>query len=213
MTPRETAEQIVARWNEEARYPHPTNETMAADIAEAIQAESNAQLMRNRAHDRQADVAAFVRKFGQHQETRPGFPPQEVLDMRVRLIAEEFCEFLRACGYEYRVEVALHAYAPTVCNENTFTHEGVKRGNECIHERNLPAAADGLIDMEYVILGTHVAMGIDSNPLWAAVQAANCAKEGGATRHDGKILKPENWVAPDIAGELRKQGWRDGSEA
>jgi len=41
------------------------------------------------------------------------------------------------------------------------------------------------------------------------VQAANCAKVGGATREDGKILKPKNWVAPDIEGELRKQGWSE----
>jgi hypothetical protein len=33
------------------------------------------------------------------------------------------------------------------------------------------------------------------------------AKEGGGAREDGKILKPPGWVAPDIAGVLRKHGW------
>ena len=28
-------------------------------------------------------------------------------------------------------------------------------------------------------------------------------------REDGKILKPDSWTAPDIAGVLRKQGWRE----
>lgn len=66
------------------------------------------------------------------------------------------------------------------------------------------------IDMEYVILGTHNELGIDSNPLWAEVQAANMRKTGGATREDGKIMKPEGWRPPDVTGALRAQGWQDG---
>jgi predicted HAD superfamily Cof-like phosphohydrolase len=173
---------------------------LACEITDAIQAASNEQLERCRAHDRQRDVARFMRKFGQHEEPRPGFPPQDVLDMRVRLIAEEFCEFLHACGYGFYVSIDRNAQPSVFCR----AQDG--------EPRNLPAAADGLIDMEYVILGTHVAMGIDSNPLWAAVQAANMSKEGGATREDGKIMKPEGFQPPDIAACLRCQGWRDGSE-
>ena len=26
-------------------------------------------------------------------------------------------------------------------------------------------------------------------------------------RDDGKVLKPDSWTVPDIAGVLRKQGW------
>lgn len=32
-------------------------------------------------------------------------------------------------------------------------------------------------------------------------------KEGGVTRKDGKICKPEGWVGPDIERALREQGW------
>jgi len=69
--------------------------------------------------------------------------------------------------------------------------------------------ADGLIDLEYVTLGTHVLLGINSTPLWQEVQKCNMAKEGGATRYDGKICKPPNWIGPDIEGALRKQGWSE----
>lgn len=177
-------------------------------IATEIQAESNAQLLRNRAHDRQADVAAFVRKFGQARRKTPGWPEQKDLDMRVRLIAEEFCEFLHACGYNFIVQM-----------DRDFFEEGQEKCQLVFSQimddnenHNFPAAADGLIDLEYVILGTHVTMGIDSNPLWAAVNAANMSKVGGATREDGKICKPPGFVPPDIAACLRCQGWRDGSE-
>jgi predicted HAD superfamily Cof-like phosphohydrolase len=63
---------------------------------------------------------------------------------------------------------------------------------------NLPAIADALADSIYVILGTAISFGIDLRPIWKAVHETNMAKEGGATREDGKILKPEGWQAPDI---------------
>jgi predicted HAD superfamily Cof-like phosphohydrolase len=70
---------------------------------------------------------------------------------------------------------------------------------------DLPGIADGVVDLIYVLLGTLVSYGIDPRPVWREVHQANMAKEGGATRADGKILKPDGWVAPDVAGILRKQ--------
>jgi predicted HAD superfamily Cof-like phosphohydrolase len=64
--------------------------------------------------------------------------------------------------------------------------------------RDLDDIADALADSIYVILGTAISYGIDLRPIWKAVHEANMAKEGGATREDGKILKPEGWKAPDI---------------
>lgn len=72
---------------------------------------------------------------------------------------------------------------------------------------DLPGAIDGLVDSLYVLLGTAVTWGVDIEPIWGAVHRSNMAKVGGTIRADGKILKPAGWVAPDIAGELRKQGW------
>jgi predicted HAD superfamily Cof-like phosphohydrolase len=70
---------------------------------------------------------------------------------------------------------------------------------------DLTGIADGIADMIYVALGLAVSYGIDLRPVWDAVHASNMAKEGGATREDGKILKPPGWVAPDVAGILLKQ--------
>lgn len=67
---------------------------------------------------------------------------------------------------------------------------------------NLEGVADGLADLIYVAIGTALAYGIDLRPVWNEVQRANMAKEGGGRREDGKILKPEGWVAPDIKTAL-----------
>jgi predicted HAD superfamily Cof-like phosphohydrolase len=72
---------------------------------------------------------------------------------------------------------------------------------------DIPGVADAIGDLVYVLLGTAVAYGIDIRPVWAAIQAANMAKEGGGTRADGKIMKPVGWTAPDIEGILKAQGW------
>jgi len=77
---------------------------------------------------------------------------------------------------------------------------------------DMPEIADALADIIYIAIGTAQVYGIDLRPVFAEVHAANMRKRGTdgkmVRRADGKILKPEGWVGPDIAGVLRKQGWR-----
>jgi predicted HAD superfamily Cof-like phosphohydrolase len=65
--------------------------------------------------------------------------------------------------------------------------------------------ADSCADLVYVIIGMCNAMGIDLRPVWTAVHRANMQKEGGGLREDGKVLKPEGWVPPDISAILEIQ--------
>ena len=78
---------------------------------------------------------------------------------------------------------------------------------EAIENNDLVEIADGLADLVYVALGTAVSYGIDLQPIWEEVHKTNMAKEGGATRHDGKILKPKDWIPPDLTQLLIQQGW------
>ena len=78
---------------------------------------------------------------------------------------------------------------------------------EAIQRNDLPEAADALVDFIYVILGLANHMGIALDPLFYAVHDANMEKFSGPIRDDGKQLKPEGWVPPDIAAELKLQGW------
>lgn len=72
---------------------------------------------------------------------------------------------------------------------------------------DIEGVADGIVDAIYFLVGTAVEMGIDLDPLFAAVHAANMQKTGGGTRADGKVLKPENWAAPCLLPLLKAQGW------
>jgi len=73
--------------------------------------------------------------------------------------------------------------------------------------------ADDGVDMIYFIIGTFINYGIDPQPIWDAVQAANMAKmpPDGIPLKDqyGKVLKPTGWVPPDITQLLRDQGSLD----
>ena len=69
--------------------------------------------------------------------------------------------------------------------------------------------ADGLADLLYVTIGTALAFGIPLEGVWSAVQQANMAKfPGGKIVRDeqGKVVKPEGWTPPDIAGVLAQGG-------
>ena len=80
-----------------------------------------------------------------------------------------------------------------------------------ITTRDLESIADGIADSIYILLGLAVECGINMSPIWAEVQRTNMLKEGGGTREDGKILKPEGWKPPRIRELLEKQGfiWND----
>lgn len=68
--------------------------------------------------------------------------------------------------------------------------------------------ADGLADVIYVAVGAALEFGIPLDRVWAEVHRSNMAKVDPATgkvikRADGKVLKPEGWTPPDVAGVLK----------
>lgn len=69
---------------------------------------------------------------------------------------------------------------------------------------DLPAAADALIDLTYVAVGTAIRMGLPWNDLWAEVHAANMRKiRGSSERASDDVVKPNGWQPPDVKGVLR----------
>lgn len=70
---------------------------------------------------------------------------------------------------------------------------------------DLADVADALVDLAYVVLGTALWMGLDWEAHWAAVQAANMAKERGQGRrgHTYDAVKPPGWRPPDHQAILR----------
>lgn len=162
----------------------------------------------------QNDVRQFMRAFNQPLPDTPQWPDQQTMDLRVRLKAEEFCEWLRDSGYLFEV----HVLCQELYAEKRMVYEGYhcppqteadRWAADLVPPRSLPKSADALIDDLYVTVGALLSMGIDMWPLWNAVHRANMAKVGGPMVN-GKQMKPEGWNPPDIEGLLRDQGWEGG---
>ncbi len=63
---------------------------------------------------------------------------------------------------------------------------------------------DALIDILVVTIGAIHSMGADAEGAWKEVMRTNFAKVDSETgkvrkREDGKVLKPQGWVAPNLA--------------
>jgi predicted HAD superfamily Cof-like phosphohydrolase len=136
-------------------------------------------------------VREFHAKFGLTIGETPAIREPE---LRARLLLEECFETVDALLGEDAVDAVNAAY-------EAWQERDYGGGQD------LAGVADGLADMKYIIDGTAVACGIDLEPIEDAVHVSNMAKDGGPKRADGKILKPEGWVSPNVAGLLRAQGW------
>ena len=69
---------------------------------------------------------------------------------------------------------------------------------------------DALIDILVVTIGAIHSMGADAEGAWKEVMQTNfnkIDKETGKVRkrEDGKVLKPQGWVAPDLTPYLEKK--------
>lgn len=116
------------------------------------------------------------------REEIPSSPALRDVDLRAELIMEEAVETAEAAtGRVIRWE---------------YADEGVLR------HPDFAKAIDGLCDLLYVVYGSAVRWGIDLEPFFREVHAANMAKLNGPRRSDGKQLKPEGWREPDIQGIL-----------
>lgn len=139
-------------------------------------------------------VREFHLAFGCPNPSKPTVPSDERLRLRLKLIAEEFIELLQACGADgFDTDDIQNAIDTSLLD----LHEGV----------DMVKVADALADIDYVVEGMRLELGIDGEPIAAEVHRSNCSKIGAERRPDGKILKGPNYSPPDIEGELRKQGW------
>lgn len=106
-------------------------------------------------------------------------PPLEVLQNRYNVLKEEFSE------------------------EGGISHlRDLANGTKAMTLENLAILADWIADMEYFLKGLAVNCGIPHDTVFMLVHMANMRKTmrlgGPIFREDGKIMKPEGWVAPDV---------------
>jgi predicted HAD superfamily Cof-like phosphohydrolase len=78
---------------------------------------------------------------------------------------------------------------------------------------DFPAAADALVDLVYIALGTAHFCRLPWPELFAEVQRANMSKRRAASPNESRhgtsldVVKPEGWRPPNIIGILMAHGW------
>lgn len=101
-----------------------------------------------------------------------------------------------------------------------FMQEELDEFNMDHEDGDLHGAADALVDLVYVAVGTALIMGLPWDTLWAEVQRKNMEKER-ATRADQSkrgskfdVVKPAGWTPPDHTTALMNgypltfEGWQ-----
>ncbi len=100
----------------------------------------------------------------------------EELSSRVCLIAEEFEELANACI--------------------DLNNAGVEDDTKDLKQKILRE----MVDIVYVLIGTAATFGWDFDKAWDSVHAANMEKTD--EQIDGKVVKPEDWVEPNMEGTV-----------
>lgn len=135
------------------------------------------------------DVKRFHEGVGAPMPDKPTVPSDERVRLRANLILEE-CEETITSMFDCDTYPAYSRWTDTDGPEVKV---------------DMVKVADGLADMIYVIVGTALEFGIPLDKVWSEVHRSNMDKfrDGKVLRRsDGKILKPDDWVGPDIAGVL-----------
>lgn len=153
--------------------------------------------------DRTAMVRSFLSEITPEQERldRPGVPSPTALRFRVRLVLDEVAEMLDEL-YDDRAAVdqlrACFSWFLDVSNWRRELYAG----------KGLAKVAREATDVAYAIEGLLATCGIDGTAVFRLVDSSNVAKKGAERDASGKIGKPTGWIAPDVEGELRRQGWK-----
>jgi predicted HAD superfamily Cof-like phosphohydrolase len=146
-------------------------------------------------------VSEFHRAFGVPVNETPRVPDINRVDLRLRLIGEEFCELFEATGVSKRhLEDIREAIFVAIACRDESSHV------------DIVATADAFADLQYVIVGSELEFGIDGEVVLNEVHASNMTKVGGEIRSDGKVLKPAHYRKADVAGVLRRSGWSEAAE-
>ena len=118
-------------------------------------------------------------------QKKPHIPDAGLVSLRGKLIKEEYLETIDALNDLLLCsQLTEKTYIPTA---------------------KLAELADGIVDTIVVLLGTAITFGIDIRPIWDEIHKTNMAKKDGPLREDGKKLKPEGWVPPDVKSIIKYQ--------
>jgi predicted HAD superfamily Cof-like phosphohydrolase len=123
-------------------------------------------------------VRTFMEAAGQRVGQEPGDISEEMVELGILLIREEFKEL----------------------------GEAILKGYPTKDLNSLAEIADAIGDLLYVVTWAGLAWGFPMPEIMDEIQRANMAKFGPGSSKDenGKVQKPPGWTPPDIAGILAR---------
>jgi predicted HAD superfamily Cof-like phosphohydrolase len=115
-------------------------------------------------------------------------------------------KFMRACGQTVGGEFDKDQFDLYV----SLIDEEIRELYEAITAHDKVETLDALIDILVVTIGAIHSMGANGEGAWKEVMSTNFAKIDKKTglvrkREDGKVLKPQGWVAPDLKPFLERK--------
>lgn len=137
------------------------------------------------------DVRQFMEACDQpvrHNPVTAGVPFEERA-LRIRLLLEEVHELAESVGISFTLP---HLYSAGTPN----------------YPVRIVDTLDALTDIRYILAGTYHTYGLAcvAQPAWDEVQRSNMSKVGPdgkvIRRDDGKILKPDGYVPPNLSKVL-----------
>lgn len=152
-------------------------------------------------------VLEFSQMIGAFIQFEPKEPPDDVMRLRLRLVLEEAFELLAASCQK----------GAQCSSTGSLWEDRIEEFRAHLFDRiiekmpigiDMVACTDACADIDYVVEGTRLALGVQGRGVARLVHESNMAKVSGKADGKGKWRKPEGWTPPDIRGELRRQGWR-----
>jgi predicted HAD superfamily Cof-like phosphohydrolase len=130
--------------------------------------------------------------FGHPVASAPTLATRDLRLLRLKLLAEELCELAEALGFG--MEVVLDDGISPVWHHCPPVPSSFAP--------SLPKAADALGDLDVVLAGTFLALGLPQNEIAKRIFASNMSKLGSdgrpIYREDGKILKGPRFAPPNF---------------
>jgi predicted HAD superfamily Cof-like phosphohydrolase len=152
--------------------------------------------------------ASKVKEFteGSMGKSCPATPQpmtREAIKFIVRMVLSEMTELAQTVCES--PEEAVRFVADCVGADTNMTYTKPTDEVSLIAEQN-----DAFVDAWYYMLNCAAKHGVNLSAIFDVVHGANMAKRGPDGKfhrrpEDGKVIKPDNWKEPDIAGEIRRQ--------
>ena len=112
--------------------------------------------------------------------------------------------FMETFGQEVKSRPSLSSDKINMLRYNLIKEE-LDEFKQALDNNDILEAADALTDILYVTYGAGHAFGVDLDACFEEVHESNMSKigpEGPIYREDGKVLKSENFFAPDLKSVL-----------